>query len=250
MFFKFLKKSLEAAGFKLVEKNFIKNERLLSVSSFLNLEKFLEHFFNFNKVNFLIQIGANDGKRFDILSKFIKKYTPKAIFLEPLPSNFNDLKKNYHEQKNLIFENLAVSVNDEITKLFKVKSSKLSLYDDHVIGITSFDINHLLKHRIKKSHIIAEKVKSISIEKLFEKHKVNNLDLLYIDIEGYDGNVVIDFLSKSNIRPLIIFEYIHIKNEIFKKTLNLLNEKKYFYFKIEENLVCFPDENKYKIKLA
>ena len=56
------------------------------------------------KINFIIQIGANDGKRFDIINKFVKKYSPKAIFLEPIKSNFNDLKNNYSEQKNLFLK--------------------------------------------------------------------------------------------------------------------------------------------------
>ena len=37
-----------------------------------------------------------------------------------------------------------------------------------------------------------------------------------IDAEGYDGKIVIDFLLYSSLRPLIIFEYIHIDNKIFK----------------------------------
>ena len=36
-----------------------------------------------------------------------------------------------------------------------------------------------------------------------------------IDAEGYDGNIVIDFLSNSSLRPIIVFEYIHIKNKLF-----------------------------------
>ena len=70
-----------------------------------------------------------------------------------------------------------------------------------------------------------------------------------IDAEGYDGNIVIDFLSNSSLRPVIIFEYIHIKNKLFEKMINLINLKNYFLFKIDENLVCFPKEKDHFKKL-
>ena len=65
---------------------------------------------------------------------------------------------------------------------------------------------------------------------------------IMIDAEGYDGKIVIDFLLHSSLRPLIIFEYIHIDNKIFKKLLDVLISKKFHYFKINENLICFPIE--------
>ena len=242
MHYKFLKKIAGIFGFKLIEKNLIKNERLLSNYSFLNIEKFMDKIFSSNQINFVIQIGSNDGQRFDNLNYFIKKFQPKAIFVEPILSNFNELIKNYSNQKNLIFENLAISVNNEINKLFKVKDSKLHLYDDHVIGITSFNINHLIKHGIKKKHIELENVESISILDLLKKHSVNDFDLLTIDTEGYDANIVNDFLSNSKIRPIIIFEYIHCENNQLAKSLELLEARKYSIIKIEENIFCCPDE--------
>ncbi len=250
MLLKFIKKTLESFGYKLVEKNLIKNERLISHFSYFKLEKILEHLFKNGKISFLIQIGANDGKRFDVINRFIKKYSTKAIFLEPIIANFNDLKKNYLNHENLIFENLAISVDNKITHLFKVKDDKLNLYGEHIIGITSFELNHLIKHGVKKNHIIKEEVKTISITELIKKHSVKNFDLLLIDTEGYDGEIIIDFLNKSNMKPIIIFEFIHVKNEILKKTLDLLIEKKYFFFKIDENIVCYPIEKEDEIKFG
>ena len=41
-----------------------------------------------------------------------------------------------------------------------------------------------------------------------------------IDAEGYDGDIIIDFLLNSSLRPLIVFEYLHIKNEVFDRVLH------------------------------
>ena len=247
MHYKFLKKIVGILGYKIIEKNLIKNDRLLSKYSSLNTKKVLEKIFSTNQINFVIQIGSNDGKRFDDLNEFIKKFSPKTIFVEPILSNFNELKKNYLNQKYLIFENLAISVNNEINRLYKVKDSEIHLYDEHVLGITSFNREHLIKHGVKKKHIDLEKVNSISILELLKKHSVNSFDLLIIDTEGYDSNIVYDFLNNSKIRPVIIFEYIHSKNKDLEKVLELLQEKKYFIFKIEENIFCLPEEKKITI---
>jgi FkbM family methyltransferase len=240
---KIFKKIVGIFGYKLIEKNHIKNNRILENNSYLNSKKILNFLFDQKKISYLIQIGANDGLRFDSLSYYIKKYKTKSILVEPIKDNFEDLKNNYKEYKNIIFENLAISVNDEISYLYKVNPLKLRYYSgDHFIGITSFDINHLLKHGVKKNDIIKEKVNSISINDLIIKHSIDSFDLLFVDAEGYDGAIISDFLKSSLIRPIIIFEYLHVPNKDFKDLAKQLKKKKYIFFSLCENLFCFPEE--------
>jgi FkbM family methyltransferase len=242
MLFKIFKKIVGIIGFKLVEKNLIKNDREISRYSFYSIDRILETIFSKTTIKSLIQIGSNDGKRFDSLNKFVKKYSPTAILVEPIKTDFDDLKNNYRDYKNIFFENSVISVNDEISLLYKVDEKKLHFYSEHVKGISSFSKKHLLKHGISKSHIKKEKVSSISINSLLKKYSINQLDLLMVDAEGYDGDIIVDFLSSTSLKPLIIFEYIHINHKKFKKLLNLLILKKFHYFKINENLICFPAE--------
>jgi len=241
---KFFKKIAGIFGYKLIDKNHVKNNRVLENTTYLNSEKIFNFLFDQKKINCLIQIGANDGLRFDNLNYYIKKYKTKSILVEPIKKNFEDLKNNYKEYNNIIFENLAISVNNEISYLYKVNPLKLKKYlGDHYIGITSFDRNHLIKHGVKKNDIIKEKVNSISINNLIIKHNLNKFDLLFVDAEGYDADIVSDFLSYSLIRPIIIFEYLHVPNKKFEHLVNQLGEKKYVYFSLSENMFCFPVEN-------
>ena len=241
---KLLKKFCGLIGFKLVDKNLIKNDRLISRFSYHKIYKLIDKLFSSNFINSVIQIGANDGKRFDILNSFIKKYSPRTILVEPIKTSFEDLKMNYKNQDNVFFENSAISVNNEIKFLFTVDHKKLRLYDEHIKGINSFSKDHLLKHGVSKSHIKKEKVNSISFTELIKKYSIDKLDLLMIDAEGYDGDIVIDLLSNTYLRPVIIFEYLHIKNNIFEELINLIVSKNFIFFKLEENVVCFPEENK------
>ena len=82
------------------------------------------------------------------------------------------------------------------------------------------------------------------------KHSINDLDLLFIDTEGYDAKIVKDFLINSKLKPFIIFEYIHSNHYFFSETINMLIENEYILFKISENVVCFPKSKKEKIKFT
>src|SRR5210317_47699 len=167
MYFKFLKKIIGIFGFKLVSKNLIKTEREIENNNSLSLDQVLTDIFEKINITGLIQVGANDGLRFDNINKFIKKYKTKSVLLEPIKEYFDRLKENYKDCENVFFENTAISVKNQINYLYKVKTDDLDKYDDHIKGISSYDFNHLIKHGVKKKHITKEKIESISITKLF-----------------------------------------------------------------------------------
>ena len=241
MYFKFLKKVVGIFGFKIISKNLIKVEREINNNNCLTLDKFLQSLFQQQNISGLIQIGANDGLRFDNINKYIKKYKTKSILVEPIKEYFDQLKKNYIDCENIFFENLAISVKDQINYLYKVKTNDLEKYDEHIKGISSFDFNHIIKHGVKKKHITKEKIENITIVKLFEKYNFD-INLLFIDAEGYDANIAIDLLENSNFKPIIVIEYVHVPLSTIKYLNNLLKEKNYRYFRINENLICIPND--------
>ena len=237
---KILKKIVGAFDYKLVEKNLIKNNRLIHSRSILNLNLILKKIFDNQKIKCLIQIGANDGSRFDELNIFIKKYKIKSLLVEPINEYFEDLKRNYKNFENVYFENSAITVGTKKKEIFVVNNKNINDYDEHIKGISSFDKNHLIKHGVKSNHILKKKINCISILNLLKKYNISNLDILFIDAEGYDGDILIDFFSSSTQEPILIFEYIHIENKIFKDLVSILTNKKYSYFNINENLICLP----------
>ena len=247
MMFKTIKKIVNLFGFKLVNKNTIKNNNILSSNSILDLKFVLNNIFKKLEIRNLIQIGANDGVSFDEINFFIKKYKVESILIEPIKENFNKLKNNYKDLKFIKFENVAISCNDEINYLYKVNSKFNKYYDSHIPAIPSFNKKHLLNHGVKNSHIIKEKVNSLSIKELINKYEIKNLDLFFVDAEGYDGNIVLDLLTQTELRPIIIFEYIHIENKIFKNVINKIAEKDFFYFHVNECLIVFPKEKKFEL---
>ena len=241
---KLLKKIAGIFGYKLIEKDFIKNQRLISEQSSLNLKNTLNKIFKDFNITSIIQIGANDGDKFDELKNFISSKNLNCILVEPIKKYFDLMTKNYSQEKNFIFENSAISVHEKTNYIFSVKEKYLERYSDHVRGISSFNKSHVLKHNVKNSHIEKIKVNTQTIGELINKYQLKSLDLLYVDAEGYDGDIVLSFLRDNNkLKPIIIFEYIHIKNSIFKEVINEMELNNYSYFSVEENLVCHPKSN-------
>ena len=241
---KILKKIIGIFGYKLIDKNHIKNNRIIEDKSFLKINKILNYLIKNNIVKSLVQIGANDGKRFDSLNSFIKKYKVKSLLVEPIKEHFEDLKKNYNNMSNIYFENSLITVNNEISYLYKVNEKSLNKYGEHIKGISSFNYNHLVKHGVKKKDIIKQIANSITMSELLIKHQFKNFDLLFIDAEGYDGIIINDFLVSNTLRPYIIFEYIHIDNNTFKTLIDNFKKFDYDFFSINENVICIPKEKK------
>jgi len=244
---KILKKIVGMFGYKILEKNFIKNQNILFEKSDLTIEKTLSHLFERKYIKYIVQIGANDGISYEHINYFIKKYKIKSLLVEPIKNNFKLLVKNYKNLNYVNLENYAISSNNEINYLYKVDEKYLKKYDASARAIPSFNYKHLIKHGIKKKHIVKEMINQISFLDLFKKHKINSFDLLYIDTEGYDCNLVNNFLEKIKIRPIIIFEWNHAPNPKLTPCLNSLIANGYFLLPIKYDLLCIPKEKNINI---
>ena len=143
---KILKKIVESLGFKLVEKKLLKNQRLIGQYSMLNNNFILHKIFSNLNIQNVIQIGANDGERFDDLKNFIKFKNLNCLLVEPVNRYYKKLVQNYSNENNFKFENAAISKEKQKLELYCVKEEFLKNYDDHVQGINSSDKNHLIKH--------------------------------------------------------------------------------------------------------
>jgi FkbM family methyltransferase len=247
---KILKKFCGILGYKLLPKNYIKNRRYLSKFSYLKLEKIISDLAEKKIINSLIQIGANDGLKDDPLVNIIKKFKLESLLLEPIKKYFLLLQNNYLNYENVKLENSALSINNEIHFLYKVNPEYFSKYGTLTDVISSFYEDHLIKHGINKKHIIKEKVSQIGFNELLKKYSIEKFDLLIIDTEGYDCHIVNDFFSKiKRIRPIVIFEWSHIKNNELENTLNSLTKNNYSFFPVENDIFCFPTEKKILLKI-
>jgi FkbM family methyltransferase len=185
-----------------------------------------------NKDNFFfIQIGSNDGKTGDPIYQHVKKYCWKGIFIEPVKYLFEKLKKTYKNQKNVSFENVAISDKNGLRNFYRIEKNNEPNNPVWYDQIGSFDKKVVLKSKNLipnfNKHFIKEKVKCMTFSNLLKKYKINSLDFLHIDTEGYDYEII-KFIPFKNLKPkMILYEYRHLSKKDELKALKLL--KKYNY---------------------
>ena len=192
----------------------------------------------------LIVIGACHGFW---IENDVKKCSNKVLLIEPVKYNFDQLKNRFKNYKNIIFENIAIGDKNELIDFFHVLESSVDKLKKHwASGIGSFSKEHILKHRTKRFQIAEEdikciKIKAITFNKLIDKYKIEYINKLIIDAEGFDYNIIKSIDLKKILIKEIIFEKKHL-NTTFQIG-SKLNEIKAFLAKENYKLFDISKEN-------
>ena len=243
--FKFLKKLIGLIGYKLIDKDSAKVER--SVEKYLiKVEDFLFPLIKEKKIKKVIQVGANDGKSDDFLFKFLNQDID-AILIEPIDDAFKKLEENCKSFNKVKCLNKAVDFTNGEKTIYTpdldFKDYYKKKYNDSNVGwlnvLSSFDKNHLIKHGIKRNHITSKKISCITFQQIIEDFNYQDFDLLIVDTEGYDCNLVNNFMDKIDLKPLIVFEWIHAKKFEIIDLLDKMKKKNYHFLKIGRDLICY-----------
>lgn len=170
----------------------------------------------------IVQIGANKGD--DNLANYLKKNYKKldfALFVEANPIHIKDLKECYKDYENVFIENIAI-----VPSSHKGKTLKLYSYQDDapLYAVTSCIKSHISKHynNFCEEKLYEFEVPALTIDELFEKYNIKELDWLSLDIEGIDAEIILDVDWKKYNINRFEYEELHLGNnkkrieEIFK----------------------------------
>lgn len=174
-----------------------------------------------------VQVGANDGVRFDGLYAKATRYGCPGLAIEPLPDMYERLKTNYAPHKQVECLNMAVHATARSVELYRVAPRAATGYPDWATGIASFNREHLLRHDIRSEDIEPLVVLCAPLMELVTARGLLDADVLQIDVEGYDAEIVkmVDF---ERFRPkLIKFEHKNLSSQDRESTVNLLRSKGY-----------------------
>lgn len=177
----------------------------------------------------VVQIGSNKGN--DSLSEHLLSNYDElefGLFVEAIPFHINDLKKCYSKFENITIENIAIKTPD-------YQGDKIKFYlhtkDAPHYGISSSNKEHILQHERDVPHLQGGKIlefelNCISLNDLFEKYNITNLDWLFLDAEGMDAKILLSLdWRKYNIKR-VEFEFLHLKEDE-EKILNLFDTMGY-----------------------
>jgi FkbM family methyltransferase len=163
---------------------------------------------------FFVQIGAYDGLESDPIQASVRESRWTGILVEPQPDAFENLKRNYANVPNLVFENVAIAASQGVLPLYKLRDEFAHLFHGDHRMLSSFDSEHIMKHLSERVDVgVALEtfhVPCLTLSSLLAKHAVQKIDLLQIDAEGYDYEILklVDF---GQAKPTIIhFEHAHL----------------------------------------
>lgn len=157
---------------------------------------------------FFVQIGANDGMRYDPIHGLITKAKEKVagICIEPVDEYFKELQNTYKDFPAIKLMRAAIHNTRTEALIYKMSNGVIDV-EERLKGMASFDKTNFTKDGIPESMIVTEQVPCLSFSELIAQENVKKLHLLQIDAEGYDLQIIrsIDFES---IKPRVInFEH-------------------------------------------
>jgi len=170
---------------------------------------------------FFVEVGSNDGEKYDHLSSMIHAGGWGGIMVEPVPYVFERLRQNYGNTPGVILENVAIADRDSplpFYHLAQLDEQEKGAVPDWYDAIGSFVLETIMDHRDKipdlERRVVRTEVPCVTFQTLCAKNGVKRVDLILIDTEGYDWEVIknIDFALH---RPrLLVYEHFHLSSEV------------------------------------
>jgi len=179
---------------------------------------------------FFLQIGANDGVRHDPIRHLIYEHQLRGLLVEPLPDIYDALVKNYADAPQLIFENVAIAPEGGELKIYRF-SSDAPVHDD-LHGLASTDKTRMEKFAQKSglsAHLEEVTVPCLGVAELFNKHKIDHVDLLQIDVEGFEYQIFRAILEAGILPTIVNLEFLHLSPADRIATQRLLVTHSYSY---------------------
>ena len=159
---------------------------------------------------FFLQIGAHDGVSYDPIHNYVRRFHWKGLLVEPQPAIFAKLRENYREETQLLFENSAISQRDGAIDLHCFENAGV---EDHASMLASTRKHYLeFNGDNQRGALKTITVPALTLESLLLKHRVERVNLLQIDTEGFDFEIIkmIDF---KRMKP----EIIHYENNFLNR---------------------------------
>ena len=191
---------------------------------------------NIDKFDTFFDVGAHKGESINLFSKNFN--INKIYSFEPSILNFNILKKN-KEKLQKKFGNLEIII--ENYALGNANEKKLIKHLSESSSSTINSINEKSKYFKRKfkflnffnnENFFSElEIEQIKLEDYMKKEKIDKIDFLKIDTEGYEYQVLQGLGQNISKVKLIMFEHHYhdmlLKNYTFTDIHNLLIKNKF-----------------------
>src|SRR5882672_10107810 len=133
---------------------------------------------------FVLQIGAMDGVRFDLLHAHLIKGGWRGLLVEPLPDMIEKLRQTYAAHTELVTENCAIANHDGIMTLYRADPAAI---EAGILPETSLGMTSAFKDRgLPQDYTQPIEVPCFPLQRVLDRHNVTAINLVVIDTEGAD----------------------------------------------------------------
>lgn len=224
----FVKKLFGMKRIKFLGKRYIPGDNL----GLLGIEIMLKDYYRYYYIESLqspiiVDIGANVGN-FTLASDIFYRDS-KIYAVEPVKNTYDILKFNTKQHENISIFNMAVGDRNEVKKIY--------FSDDENDRASFFEENIVDKKEVKSVDIDV-----IRLGDLLEKQRLDSVDVLKIDVEGFEREVI-DGLGEriDSIRYLIIEIHLKKNKNNFVYINNYLSNNGFLLMRIGK---IWEDENR------
>lgn len=166
-----------------------------------------------NKDSVCIDLGANVG----VISSILAKTGATVYSFEPNTSAYEQLEKRKLKLPNIIPIKKAAGVIEREVKLYHHEDSETNVKEDLTQS------SSLVQGKPNTSNSIYEIVNEVDFAKFL--NNLNNVDLIKIDIEGFEVELINHLISNSNLKNVSkIYVETHYKKwpELKEPTLQMI----------------------------
>ncbi len=165
----------------------------------LILHNILYKILGYKENGLFVEVGANDGKTGSFTYN-LAKIGWSGLYFEPIPRLYNLCKENHKNNKNIKVINIGCSNKKDELKM--IDADTLSTLDNNVLNI--YKKTNWTKDYFKDLREIIVKLDTLdNLLNLYLDDNNQKIDLLVIDVEGYEKNVLEGF-TINNYNPKIV----------------------------------------------
>ena len=159
-----------------------------------------------------VQVGAHDGITHDPFREYLIRPGWKSVVVEPNPAVYQLLRRNYSAYRNVIPVNAAVSYATKELTLWTFEQQFLAGRPDGSVlsTLVSFSPENMRKFVAPDdpalNHLKSFTVQCFTLEELAERHGLPQVDGIFVDVEGYENQILLH-TDYARLKPsLVVFE--------------------------------------------
>lgn len=160
----------------------------------------------------IVQVGAFDGTTNDPISDALERFDCRAVLVEPQPRPFERLTALHRGNENVRLVNAAIDSRDGTRAMFTINPEGMP---EWVGQLASFDRTIVEAHQRFTPQLLrinTTQVPTMTFDTLIADARLDRVDVLQIDAEGYDLELLKLFDVPRRSPHVVNWEHKHLSH--------------------------------------